>query len=151
MIKKLFLLTLAIGVLVSCNNPSQEEGTQITTTDFSKVAEGLVDKTVSIEGTVLHVCQHGGKKMFLNEDRVKVIASEKVASFSTELQGSDVVIKGIIREEAAPVLSEDDPMTNHDKPVTQPAEGEEAAEDCEMEAVKPLYVVEVISVTEKVQ
>ena len=151
MLKRIFVIALVIGAAVACNNPKQEEATAIATAEFETMAGDLLDKTVTVEGTVMHVCKHGGKKMFISDDRVKIIASDKIAAFDTELEGSDVIIKGIIREEAAPVLAEDTEMTNHDKPVASGVDGEQPADTCEMEAVKPLYVVEVIEVTEKVK
>lgn len=151
MIKKLFVFALILGAVIACNNQNQEEATAVTTADFENVAPDLLDKPVTLEGTVMHVCKHGGKKMFINDDQVKIIASEKIAAFDTELEGSNVVIKGIVREEAAPVLAEDTEMVNHEKPAATGVDGEEPADTCDMEAVKPLYVVEVIEVTEKVQ
>lgn len=154
MIKRLLIIT-ALGMgLLACNNPKQEEATAVSTTEFTTVAENLVDQTVTMEGTVMHVCKHGGKKMFINEDRIKVIASEKLAAFDTEWEGSTMVITGIVREEAIPVLTDDQKMTNHEAPAAdqENQEGTEtAAADCDFEDEKKLYVVEVIQVTEKVQ
>lgn len=164
MIKKLLFVAVAITLLASCNTQNKEEVTVVTAAEFATVAENLIDQTVTIEGTVLHVCKHGGKKMFISDNKIKVIASELIASFDAELEGSDVMIKGIIREEAVPVLAKDEQKLHADSKVTEEApvkagdtekaemtEAETEAAACSMEEVKPLYVIEVIEVTEKVQ
>ena len=171
MTKKILFSILAIALMVACNNQKSEEVTNLTTAEFATKAPELLDKTVSIEGTVMHVCQHGGKKFFLNDDRVKIVVSEKIASFDQELVGSDVVVKGIVKEELVnPVLSEEADMkhkgseegavkdedndNNESEAVTEAAEDhseakEEKAEGCDMEKDKHLYVIEVLEVTEK--
>lgn len=72
----------------------------LTPEQFQDVAENMVGKEVEIEGMVVHVCKHGGKKMFLiGEDpdvRVKITTSDKVSTFKPELEGSTVYVKGII-------------------------------------------------------
>ncbi len=171
MIKKLLFIAICIGLFVSCNNQNEEKATAVTTSEFATLAENMVDQRVSIEGTVLHVCKHGGKKMFISDDRVKIIASESIAAFDTELEGSTVVVEGIVREEAIPVLAEETGEPKHSEgdaenneatqeeavkeASTDAAQIEEAdakpAEACDMEKVKPLYVIEVVKVTEKVQ
>ena len=171
MTKKILFSLLAIALMVACNNQKSEEVTTLTTAEFATKAPELLDKTVSIEGTVMHVCQHGGKKLFLNDDRVKIVVSEQIASFDQELVGSDVVVKGIIKEELAnPVLSEEGDMKhkgseektvidkdndeNESEAITEADEDhskgeEEKAEDCDMEKDKHLYVIEVLEITEK--
>lgn len=147
MTRRLLFGIVALSLLVACNNQSTEESTAITSAEFASVAENLVDQTVSLEGTVMHICKHGGKKLFINEDRVKVIASETLASFDLTLEGSSVIIKGIIREEIVPVLSSETEVS--DTIEVDDAENQEVAEgDCDMEKVKPLYVIEVIELAE---
>ncbi len=109
----LAFLTFAIIIAFSsCSNSGKSESenkdsvavdnlTLISVADFDKKAAEFVDKEVKIEGTVSHICKHGGKKMFLftppNEDIMVEITSE--TSFSADIEGSDVVVKGIVREE----------------------------------------------------
>lgn len=76
---------------------------------FQDFAEANVGRQVEIQGMVVHVCRHGGKKMFIiGEDpemRVKITASDAVSEFKPELEGSTVSVKGIIEpiaEEAVP-------------------------------------------------
>ena len=147
MTRRILFGVMALGLLIACNNQNSEESTTITSAEFATVAENLVDQNVSIEGTVMHVCKHGGKKMFINEDRVKIIASEKLAAFDLALEGSTVIVKGIIREEIVPVLSSETKVTDT-VAVAEKEVQNTAKEDCDMEEEKPLYVIEVIDVSE---
>lgn len=147
MTRRILFGIMALSLLIACNNQNSEESTTITSAEFATVAENLIDQTVRIEGTVMHVCKHGGKKMFINEDRVKIIASEKLASFDLALEGSTVIVTGIIREESVPVLSSEKEVPDTIAVVNTENE-EVAAEDCDMEKVKPLYVIEVIEISE---
>ena len=94
--------------------------------NFQDVASDLLGKEVEIQGMVVHVCKHGGKKMFIigeNPDmRVKITASEKVSVFDPELEGSTVHVVGIVEpmesedvaaEEAASEPSADADHTNY--------------------------------------
>lgn len=64
--------------------------------------DNFVDKPVKVSGTVDHVCKHGGKKMFIfgenPDDRIKITTGEKMSSFDPALEGSDVLVNGIVRE-----------------------------------------------------
>lgn len=115
MLKKVFILAFIALIMAACGNVSQEqsEATAETTevivepgviaiVDFPTKAESLIGEEVFIEGTVVHVCKHGGKKMFIvgEEDpdiRVKITTTgEEVAAFLPELEGSYVKVKGIV-------------------------------------------------------
>jgi hypothetical protein len=90
---------------------------------FQDYASENVGKEIEIQGMVVHVCRHGGKKMFIvGEDpemRVKIDASEEVSVFDPELEGSTVFVKGIIQpiaEEPVPEAekaTQDADHTNH--------------------------------------
>ena len=68
------------------------------------MAEGatLVGKEVSIKGTVNHVCRHGGKKCRLAGTTegawVQVMARGEIKEFAKELIGSEIVVKGTVKE-----------------------------------------------------
>jgi hypothetical protein len=83
--------------------------TVITPEKFQDFAAENVGKEVEIKGMVIHVCRHGGKKMFIiGEDpdmRVKIDASEKVSVFDPVLEGSTVSVNGIIQ----PLVEEEIP------------------------------------------
>lgn len=105
MIKKISIALLAVIALIACNNtkqPAEEEIAQITVQEFMDNAAAYIDKQVKIEGTVAHTCRHGGKKMFIfdenDEQSIKVTASDKIPQFDQSLEGSDVVVTGIVKE-----------------------------------------------------
>lgn len=101
--KKLIFVLLGVLALASCNNENKEIENQVavkvSTADFEAKAINLVDQKIALEGTVSHVCKHGGKRFFLGEERVKVLSSDKIGSFDVNLEGSDVLVEGILREE----------------------------------------------------
>jgi len=118
--KKITFIALVAFVMLSVTsvfaqekvNP-QGDDTQsavvITPEKFQDFAAENVGKEVEIKGMVIHVCKHGGKKMFIiGEDpdqRVKIDASDKVSVFNPELEGSTVDVMGIIQ----PIVEEEVP------------------------------------------
>lgn len=114
--KKMIIAILALAIVtVSCENSNTnkkteaiteevvvEEVVEIDLVDFEDKVEGLVGKTVVVEGTIDHVCKHGGQRMFLidtgSEGRVKVTPDENVAAFKTDLEGQAVILTGIVEE-----------------------------------------------------
>jgi len=96
----LFVAVIAI-VLVACNN-SGNDATALNINDFDKVAGEYVGKAVQIEGTVKHVCQHGGRRMFVFNDNpavnVKVTAPDSIPAFDVNLVDGAVIITGIVEE-----------------------------------------------------
>ncbi len=101
--KKLVFILVAFIALSSCNNANKsiedQMAVKVTNANFEKEAANLVDQKIALEGTVNHVCKHGGKRFFLGEERIKVLASDKIGSFDVALEGSDVYVEGILREE----------------------------------------------------
>lgn len=100
------LMTLSATSLFSQNkatmtaSASADKVTTVKPDNFQDVAADMIGKEVEIQGMVVHVCKHGGKKMFLigeNPDmRVKITASDKVSVFEPELEGSIVNVIGIV-------------------------------------------------------
>jgi len=106
--KKFIVAIFALAfVVVSCDNPTAnkeaqeqteevivEEIVTVNLSEFDEQVEDLVGKTIVVEGTVDHVCTHGGQRMFLidtgSEGRVKVTPDENVAAFKTDLEGQAV-------------------------------------------------------------
>jgi hypothetical protein len=118
--KKITFIALVTFVMFSMNSVFAQEKINpegndpqtiniITPEKFQDFAAENVGKEVEIKGMVIHVCKHGGKKMFLiGEDpdqRVKIDASDKVSVFNPELEGSTVEVKGIIQ----PIVEEEVP------------------------------------------
>ena len=113
--KNVLFIVMATALLWSCggqNTADQEqievqeqevvveEPTVVAIADFKDKAESLLGKEIILEGTVIHVCKHGGKKMFITaadpDVRIKITAGEESVSFDTELEGSYVSVHGII-------------------------------------------------------
>jgi len=99
----LFIISLFIIACGSNQTKTQDETVEVPVLlvdDFDMEADNYVGEVVTIEGTVAHVCKHGGKRMFVfdkNDDvRVKVTVNDNMPSFDVELEGSDVVVTGIV-------------------------------------------------------
>ena len=124
MIRNLFLMLLATVLIWSCGNQqtaSQEQTVEeevivdekpvaISLAEFKEKAEGLVGKEVMLEGSVIHVCKHGGQKMFITADdpdiRIKITTGEETAAFEPELEGSYVKVIGLVEAMESEVIGE---------------------------------------------
>ncbi|MCK7474993.1 MAG: hypothetical protein MZV49_18975 [Rhodopseudomonas palustris] len=66
---------------------------------------GYVGKNISVEGKVVHVCTHSGKKLFItgeNPDvRLYIQAGEEMPKFPMELLGSEIVVEGTLTQPVA--------------------------------------------------
>jgi hypothetical protein len=113
MIKKIFLLAMVAVVFASCGNapekaaseaeaPETAEIMEISVDDFWATPDDYVGKKLAIQGVVVHVCQHGGKRMFIvgenPDERLQIKASDDVSAFAVELEGSMVEVIGIMDE-----------------------------------------------------
>ncbi len=101
------IVLFASTLLISCANNTQkaeknEEAavTELNVIDFETKAEELIGKPVMLIATVNHVCQHGGKKMFLVEEgseaSIKITTGENMPAFNTDLTGSKIKVEGVI-------------------------------------------------------
>jgi len=122
MIKKIaIIVSLSCFMLAGISVFAQEkEIAMLTPGEFPDKAESLVGQKVQVDGLVVHVCKHGGKKMFIVGDdpeiRVKIDASEEVTVFSSDLEGSTVSVQGIIQpmeQEAVPEEEKHDQDADH--------------------------------------
>ncbi len=110
-ISRTILSVLALScLLISCNQKQRSDSTEIDNTseimqvdDLLSNAETLVGETVVLDGVCTHICQHGGKKIFLmgSDDTqiIRVEASDNIGSFSQETVNSIVEVKGILMEQ----------------------------------------------------
>ena len=109
MTKKLFILVALAIVFTACNNTSadqnQEESLEIITItceDFSTSPDDYVGQEILIEGTAVHICKHGGQRMFIigedPDERIKITCGEEMEAFDVEMEGSDVAIIGVVDE-----------------------------------------------------
>jgi hypothetical protein len=108
--KKLFLMLVVFVFTIACNNTKTQKQTEnseakistIQLVDFEVQATDLVNTKVEITATVSHVCQHGGKRLFLvgtdTEESVKVVVGENMAAFNTDLEGNTLKVTGIVDE-----------------------------------------------------
>ncbi|MBS1232330.1 MAG: hypothetical protein H6R35_1168 [Bacteroidetes bacterium] len=115
MIKKLLSISIIVLLISSCGNTGKKEAAaKVEGTDSSNKVEfatlmenpgSYVGKTISVEGKVVHVCTHSGKKLFItgeNPDvRLYVQAGEEMPKFPMELLGSEIVVEGTITQAAA--------------------------------------------------
>ncbi len=116
MARKFWMIAIAAVILSACGSQTQktekqdQEETvitaaapiQITVEEFSEKAPEIVGNEVEVSGTIVHVCKHGGKRMFImNENpdiRLKIESGEDMAAFNSDIEGSDVFVKGIVEE-----------------------------------------------------
>ncbi|MDR1624563.1 MAG: OB-fold nucleic acid binding domain-containing protein [Tannerellaceae bacterium] len=113
--KKLFLIAAAVFMLTSCGNKSQQRIAEEATTaratsevpayELEKLladADKMLDQTVVVKGTVTHTCKHSGKRCFIvGEDgktSFRVEAKGDIGGFNKELVGSELAIKGTLKE-----------------------------------------------------
>ena len=122
---KITVLTVISFILFSANTLIAQDKTTtaladsqvltLTPENFQEVAVNNVGKEVEIQGMVVHVCKHGGKKLFIigedPEKRVKITTSDKVNVFVPELEGSTIMVKGIIEPIAEEELPEEEKAT----------------------------------------
>lgn len=105
----LILLSVAI-IFVACskteekaqNEPVENEYQMLTIADFENQAETLTNKKVRLEGKVIHVCKHSGKRAFIvdgdDDTSVKIEAAENSPGFKMELMGSRIAVNGVVEE-----------------------------------------------------
>ncbi len=109
MIKKVLGILAVSAIIVSCTNKEQKkeaysdkEVTKVTVDQVMTDMQTFVDKDLVIVGTVNHVCSHGGKRMFImGEDpevALKITPSEEIGVFEKELEGSHVIVAGVLKE-----------------------------------------------------
>ena len=115
--KKILFLAAALLTMAACSNKSaeqqragQEENVEAHASEVPvykldsllKVADRMVDQTVTVRGFVTHTCKHSGKRCFIVGDdpntSFRVGAGGEIGGFNRELTGSELAITGIVRE-----------------------------------------------------
>jgi hypothetical protein len=149
MLKKAILFPVLFIFLISCNqNSTNNSNVQATgpvklmVASFLKSAPELINKEVILEGTVSHICKHGGKRMFLVDGNdsvsVEIVTGPDIIKFDEALVGSRVRVNGILKEDRIDekYLSEWEneikkPQPNHDVGVHTGAKGhmDQSAQD----------------------
>ena len=74
---------------------------------FTKQAETLVGKQVTVSGVVNHVCSHSGKKCFLSSKEteglsLQVLVGGEIKAFDKALIGVEIAATGVVKENRIP-------------------------------------------------
>ncbi|MCK5822734.1 MAG: hypothetical protein KAG95_01940 [Bacteroidales bacterium] len=111
--KKLFLLMTISAFLFACGNngnKTKQEQTNKVSQEIIKLdidtflikASNYVGQEIELTGTVNHVCEHGAKRLQLMgsdpDQLVKVESGDKIEKFDETLNGSEVCVKGVVKE-----------------------------------------------------
>ncbi len=83
------------------NSKIQNNQPQIVLADsFFVKADELVGQKIKITGTIVHTCQHGGKRAHIvgqNPDtKIKLETKENVPPFNKEMEGNKITAEGIV-------------------------------------------------------
>ncbi|MFO7619925.1 MAG: hypothetical protein R6W81_01490 [Bacteroidales bacterium] len=144
MIRNIVSILAVALVLTSCGNKgskisSSEADGSAAKVEFASLVEhpeDFVGKNISVEGKVVHVCMHSGKKMFIvgeNPDiRLFITAGEDMPKFPTELLGSQIVVEGTIEQSAPAAPAEQSAEKGMHAEGTAMAEA--STDSCENEA-----------------
>lgn len=122
--KKLFYIIPLLIVFITACSSEPTKNTEVAKTEITKtektdvqkqesmkieVEEYLADpeqyigKELLLTGTVVHVCKHDGKKLFIigkdPEKRVKFTTGKDMPSFDIKWEGSKIEISGIVKEQ----------------------------------------------------
>lgn len=107
----LVLLSIASFTVTSCGNKKKKaENTAKTETaavlqidDVLANPDSLAGKTVTLEGICTHICEHGGKKIFLlgtdDTKTLRVDAGQEIGSFPAEVVNNVIEVTGTLVEE----------------------------------------------------
>ncbi|HAX93678.1 MAG TPA: hypothetical protein DCY25_07010 [Bacteroidales bacterium] len=114
MTRKLFAFSVIALIMISCGTGGKKEAAQTNqeqgavSVEFASLIANpseYVGKNISVEGKVVHVCMHSGKKLFITGDnpdvRLYIQAGEEMPKFPTELLGSEVIVEGMLTQPAA--------------------------------------------------
>lgn len=160
--KTLFLFVAAI-ILAACNSnaPKKEQATSeaqvYTVTELLESASDLVSETITLKGVVVHVCKHGGQKMFLTSDdkehKIKINISSNLTEFDVALEGSLVEVTGTVIAEAVEIHEEEELENAEDNEVENQKENDTDSEesiedDCEFEKNTIIYEIKAQSYKE---
>jgi hypothetical protein len=141
MAKRIFLFIFIAAIISACGNTGnkgdlskaegQEKAAKIEFASLVKNPDEYIGKNISIEGKVVHVCLHSGKKLFIvGEDpdvRLFITAGEDMPKFPLDLLGSEVVVEGLISKVSGPEMGRG---KNHED-----SEGKTQTTECADEAL----------------
>jgi hypothetical protein len=98
------------------------------------VAADLVGERASVRGVVTHTCKHSGKRCFIVGESgtasFRVEATGEIGGFNRELVGSEIRVKGVVRERRLTTEF----LDQHEKEVNEQKTAEDgSAESCAAE------------------
>ncbi len=84
-----------------CPEAAKEAKALVISVDsVQKNPEKYFDKTIALQGRVIHTCKVSGKKMFLagsdDQNLIRINAGDNISRFDESLQGEIVIAKGVL-------------------------------------------------------
>lgn len=102
LVLSLALIALLFTACVQKIEENADAAKVMTVSQLLESPEQYIDKEITLEGTVTHVCKHGGRRIHITDlepnVKIRIEAPEEMPSFARELEGSDVVVTAILRE-----------------------------------------------------
>jgi hypothetical protein len=98
----------------SCAGCPSAKGTKalvVSVDSVQKNPEKYFDKTIALQGRVIHTCKVSGKKMFLSgsddQNLIRINAGDNISRFDESLQGEIVIARGILTPLTDPVAEKE--------------------------------------------
>lgn len=89
-----------VASCAGCPSARASEAVIVSVDSVQKNPEKYFDKTIALQGRVIHTCKVSGKKMFLSgsddQQLIRINAGENISRFDESLQGRIVVVKGVL-------------------------------------------------------
>jgi len=160
MMKKVVLAFTVAALFFACTNKQKEEKKEApeATKEVVQVAQLIgnpdefVGKEVVVKGLVIHVCQHGGKKLHLSAsdstDKFRVKAGDKIDVFDRDLEGNTVQVEGKVIEEKIDMNYVEKLKQGNAEEHHEHQEGEAEEEEHKGQGVSEEYIKEL---TEEIQ
>lgn len=83
-----------------CPSAKGAKAIVVSVDSVQKNPEKYFDKTIALQGRVIHTCKVTGKKMFLagtdEQNLIRVNAGDQISRFDEKLQGEIVIAKGVL-------------------------------------------------------
>lgn len=103
MVKNASYFLFGLLLFFACKQPKNNAVEELISLEkFMSVAVDNVDAQVAVSGMVNHVCSHSGRRCFIVDSTgqlsVRVEAAGQIESFGKELIGSEIKVKGLIKE-----------------------------------------------------
>jgi hypothetical protein len=117
MIRRFLSLLIFTALVSSCGNSGKTtenvadlNGAKVEFASLIGNPGDYIGKDIAVEGKVVHVCTHSGKKLFIvgeNPDvRLFIQAGENMPKFPMDLLGSTVVVEGTLTKVGGPAATE---------------------------------------------